>query len=262
MSVTALSPEASPSDDKLVREWKAVRSRLHEAEHRLNSRYAQRKYDGESIDPQEVLRYLAKTYDRAAAMAVKTVTDHDAALGCLKELNIYSRKLLKLSSRLFREVLPREGPHTVQGLTSELRRRLLSRSEHWKAEAHKVARLAERAGARVRNQPAVTLGGSSKEERKPVARQILCTAMDRLCLGAPKLAAKIRAILKRKGETKLKVDRSTVYRIVERSTKHPNAAIRASLMEALQLEGEDAEIVRRELGGSGNPPTSTNSRKN
>jgi len=81
MSVTALSPEASPSDDKLVREWKAVRSRLHEAEHRLNSRYAQRKYDGESIDPQEVLRYLAKTYDRAAAMAVKTVTDHDAALG-------------------------------------------------------------------------------------------------------------------------------------------------------------------------------------
>jgi len=95
-----------------------------------------------------------------------------------------------------------------------------------------------------------------------VAQQILCTAIDRLGLGAPKLAAKIRAILKRKGETKLKVDRSTVYRIVERSTKHPNAAIRASLMEALQLEGEDAEIVRRELGGSGNPPTSTNSRKN
>ena len=137
----------------------------------------------------------------------------------------------------------------------------MSRSEHWKAEAHKVERLAERARARVRNQPTVTLGGSSKEERKPVAQQILCTAMDRLGLGAPKLAAKIWAILKRKGDTKLKVDRSTVYRIVERSTKHPNAAIRASLMEALQLEGEDAEIVRRELGGSGNPPTSRDSRK-
>src|SRR5579864_1944277 len=143
MGVTADSSKAPPSNDKLVREWEEVRSKVHESGHRFNSRYAQLKYSGENIDPQEVLQYLTKTYERTAAMSVKTVTDHDSALGCIKELDAYLKNLLNVSSRLFRQVLPSGS----RALSSELRRRLLSRSEHWKAEAHKVARSAGRARA-------------------------------------------------------------------------------------------------------------------
>jgi hypothetical protein len=268
MAVTTDSSEASPSNDKLMKEWEEFRSRLHESGHRFNSRYAQRMRSGRNISPQAYVQHLAKMYERTAAMTVKTVTDHASALGCVKELDIYLKKSLKLSSQLLREALPRESRNSVRALTFELHRRLLPRSEHWKAEAHNAARLAERAKDKAWNQQRVSSGDHSKDPHESglsvppkgnsVAQQILRSAMERHGLNPPKLAVRIRAILKRKGHNKPKVDRSTTYRILSGQTKRPNPAIKNGLIEALQLEGEDAEIVRLRLGG---PSTSTNSRK-
>lgn len=234
------SSEVSPSGPDLRRQWEEFRSRLHESGHRFNFLYARQKDAGENLDPQEALRYLTKTYERTAAMAVNTVTDHESALACVKELDIFLKKMLKMSSRLLREMLPRESRAASEALCSALRRRLLLRSEHWKAEAHKLAR----------------------KESKPVALRILCAAMGRRGWNEPQLAGKIRANLKRKGETKLKVDRSTVYRILRGKTKKPHPAIRHGLIEALQLEEEDAATVRRELSGTKHAPASkTESKK-
>jgi len=260
--------QTAPSNDKLMKEWEEFRSRLHESEHRFNSRYAQGIRSGRNINPQEYLQHLAKMYERTAAMTVKTVTDHASALECVRELDIYLKESLKLSSQLLREALPRESCNNVRDLTFELHRHLLPRSEHWKAEAYKAARLAERAKDRVRNQQRVSSGDHSQAPQESglsappkgnsVAQQILRTAMERHGLNPPKLAVKIRAILKRKRHDKPKVDRSTMYRILCGLTKRPNPAIRNGLIEALQLEGEDAETVRCRLGA---PSTSTNSKK-
>jgi hypothetical protein len=75
-------------------------------------------------------------YERTAAMAVQTVTDHDSALVCVRELESYLKSLLKAASKLLPEVLLREGRSSSSAFISELRRRLLPRSE----DAHKVAR--------------------------------------------------------------------------------------------------------------------------
>jgi len=47
------------------------------------------------------------------------------------------------------------------------------------------------------------------------------TAMGRQGLTAPKPAAEIQAILRRKRETKLKADRATVYRILDGEARRP-----------------------------------------
>jgi len=49
----------------------------------------------------------------------------------------------------------------------------------------------------------------------------LLAAMHRKGLTAPSLAIQVRALLKQKGMTKLKVDRSTIYRLVCGKVKHP-----------------------------------------
>ena len=133
------SPEVPASDDRILRAWSKVRSGLHESEHRFNSRYAEQYYAGGNADPQEVLDYFVTMYEPAVAMAVKTVTDHESAVACCTELDILLKKTLNVCSRLLREVLPKESPEKVKALCSELRRCLLPRSEHWKAEAHKLA---------------------------------------------------------------------------------------------------------------------------
>ena len=146
-------PKVPPSDDRILLAWSKVRSRLHESEHRFNSRYAERYYAGGNADPQEVLDYFVTMYEPAVAMAVKTVTDHESAVACGTELDLLLKKILNICSRLLREVLPKESPEKVKALCSELRRRLLPRSEHWKAEAHKLAqKIPQTGGASLSNQ--------------------------------------------------------------------------------------------------------------
>jgi hypothetical protein len=227
----------SSSNNQFGPEWEEFCSITAESGHRFNSRYARRKSTGRNPDPEEILQYLTKLYDRTARVAVKRVTDYQSALRCIEGLNAFLKPMLKLSSKLLSECLP---PEKVKTSLATLRLHLLARSEHWKAEAQKRARsLAHRA---------------LRPESKPPASRILIAAMGRLGLNAPQLARKIQTSLKGRGLTRLKVDRATVYRIVHGRTKRPNPAIRNALIEELQLQGEDAATVRRGLSGNGSIP--------
>jgi hypothetical protein len=81
--------------------------------------------------------------------------------------------------------------------------------------------------------------------------QILREAMDQQGLNSPGIARKIQAILKPEKGNRLKVDRTTVYRIVQGRTTRPQPEVREALIKVLGLTGEKASIVRRGLGGTG-----------
>ena len=61
-------------------------------------------------------------------------------------------------------------------------------------------------------------------------------------LNAPSLASKIRVLLRSKGHTKAKVDRSTIYRILSGETISPDPLIWHALVEILRLS--PTECVR------------------
>jgi hypothetical protein len=66
----------------------------------------------------------------------------------------------------------------------------------------------------------------------------LAAAMARNGLNAPQLAHKVRALLQRKGMARIKVDRTTIYRIVQDKTKKPNPAILAAIRDVLNSPAE------------------------
>jgi hypothetical protein len=59
--------------------------------------------------------------------------------------------------------------------------------------------------------------------------------MRRQGLNPPRLALLVQAEIKRRGVTKLKVDRATIYRLVNGQTRHPNPAIRRAVLAVLKL---------------------------
>jgi hypothetical protein len=63
-------------------------------------------------------------------------------------------------------------------------------------------------------------------------------AMRREGLNVPRLTAQVRAVLKAGGEKKLKVDRSTIYRLVNGQTKRPNPTIRRVVLDVLKMPVE------------------------
>jgi hypothetical protein len=85
------------------------------------------------------------------------------------------------------------------------------------------------------------------QAKPPGALEIISEAMIRRSLNVPKLAAEIRALLRRKRVARLKADRATIFRIVCGDTKWPNPALRDALIEVLQLPAAEAEIVRHAL---------------
>ncbi len=255
------SPEVPLSDDRILRAWSKVRSSLHESEHRFNSRYAERYYAGGNADPQEVLDYFVTMYEPAVEMAVKTVTDHESAVACCTELNILLKKTLNVCSRLLREVLPKESPEEVKALCSELRRRLLPRSEHWKAEAHRLAQKIQRTrGTSASDKQTVRGAAPAPAAAEVELRRIIRAAMQQQGLNSPRLAVKMQAILKRTRQAKGTVDQTTVYRILAGKTKRPQPGIINALIEALQFTEEDARLVHREF--CGHPRHPHGSRKN
>ena len=54
----------------------------------------------------------------------------------------------------------------------------------------------------------------------------------------PRLALLVQAEIKRRGVPKLKVDRTTIYRLVNGQTRHPNPTIRSTVLEVLKLSLE------------------------
>ena len=61
----------------------------------------------------------------------------------------------------------------------------------------------------------------------------LLAAMRRQGLNPPQLALLVQAEIKRRGVRKLKVDRATIYRLVNGQTRNPNPAIRRAVMAVL-----------------------------
>ena len=187
-------------------------------------------------------------YERTVAMAVKTVTDHESAVACCTELDILLKKTVNFSSRWLRTVRPHESPEQARALSSELRRRFLPRSEHWKAEAHKLTQKRTR-GSSPSNKQTARESAAPPAVRESAPCRIMRDAMQQQSLNPPQLAMKMQAILKRTRQAKGTVDRTTVYRIVEGKTSRPHPGIVNALIDALQLTEEDATIVHRELCG-------------
>jgi hypothetical protein len=63
----------------------------------------------------------------------------------------------------------------------------------------------------------------------------LLAAMRRQGLNPPQLALLVQAEIKRRRVTKLKVDRTTIYRLVNGKTRHPNPIIRSAVLAVLKL---------------------------
>jgi hypothetical protein len=78
---------------------------------------------------------------------------------------------------------------------------------------------------------------------------ILRRAMEKRGLNPPKLAPALRARLP--SGLQLKIDRSTVYRIITGATTRPQPAIVQALITELCLSGEEAEVVRSGLRSPG-----------
>ena len=85
--------------------------------------------------------------------------------------------------------------------------------------------------------------------RLPTHLQILWEAMGRRGLNPPKLANLIRESLKGGKGSRAKVDRTTVYRILQGTTKKPQPEVREALSRVLELTPEQASIVRLGLQG-------------
>ena len=69
------------------------------------------------------------------------------------------------------------------------------------------------------------------------ANQLLA-AMHRQGLNAPRLALLVGSVLRKRGVTKPKVDRATIYRLVHGKTRRPDPSIRNAVLEVLKLSVE------------------------
>jgi hypothetical protein len=97
---------------------------------------------------------------------------------------------------------------------------------------------------RKRPAPPITVKAAAQSTAHD-ANRIMKTAMDRQGLNPPALAKRVQAAVnrRRKGQKTLKVDRSTVYRIISGETKKPNPAIRNAIIEELKLSPEERSSV-------------------
>ncbi|PWU03907.1 MAG: hypothetical protein C5B51_17960 [Terriglobia bacterium] len=130
------------ADDSLSPDWLEYRSKLHERGHRLDEQYAQQKLKGLQGDPEKNLKYLVNLYDAVAKMLTHNVVNHQSAVKAAEELDAFWKPFLSRSLQVIRSRLPREKRAESKDLLQKLRRQLLPRSSHWKAEAHRRARRA------------------------------------------------------------------------------------------------------------------------
>jgi hypothetical protein len=87
---------------------------------------------------------------------------------------------------------------------------------------------------------------SNPKEPASTAVHVIQKAMRDSGLNPATLATKIRPILRRE-KSRLKADRSTLYRIAEGITKNPGPALVKALIEALQLKLDEAAVLHRDF---------------
>jgi hypothetical protein len=76
---------------------------------------------------------------------------------------------------------------------------------------------------------------------QPKALKFVTKAMEELHLNVPNLTDLVATKLKRQRKT---VDRSTIYRIIDGTTRHPDPATREAIIEILKLPDDQAIEVR------------------
>jgi len=119
-----------PKDPKYA-DWVKYLSTTDEASHRFNS---QRPSVRKTAD------YMARQYSRAAALIIETVTDYASAEQCGQRLDSFAKRVLRMFPKLVSVAVPSHDHLELRKVESQLRERLLRRSEFWKAEAQKAAR--------------------------------------------------------------------------------------------------------------------------
>lgn len=87
--------------------------------------------------------------------------------------------------------------------------------------------------------------GSKSAEDRSVTQETdaedenpLLAAMRRQGLNAPRLALQVKTVLKRRGVTKVKADRTTIYRLLHGKTKRPHPAIWSAVCDVLNLSAK------------------------
>ena len=76
-------------------------------------------------------------YDYFGSITVRTVIDHSSALACSRQLDGCAKRMEKLFPKFLQAGADHIAQDGVRKLGANLYQRLLRRSEHWKAEAHR-----------------------------------------------------------------------------------------------------------------------------
>ena len=115
-----------PRTHPKYRDWLKFLSSIKDAAHRFNS---------EKRSAAEAADYLVGYFDHTARALLETVGDYASALKCGTELdNLVPEFLAWYRAWVRAAALTRSKPSRKE--IDDLRKRLLRRAEHWKAEAH------------------------------------------------------------------------------------------------------------------------------
>ena len=212
--------------------WEEATHHAAIREGRLKSVMSKRAHMAANLDEQMgwLIKLVVLKFDIWAKRGLTVVFCNDDMRSFEEWLIGYAEGWLVLINQTYREFLG------LEELLRRLRLRLIGRVEHWKAEAR------QRVYEHQKN------GEQSGDDEATSVAQILCDAAARQGLRAPDLAQKVRKRLN--PALKLKADRTTIYRILSGETTNPKPAIKNALIDALQLEGEQAEIVRTGLSAA------------
>jgi hypothetical protein len=139
--------------------WQQFLAETHGAGHRYNSK---------SQSPAAKLKYFVKMYAKSGAMMVRTVRDHSSALACGKGLDAGAKNVERFFAKLLQADDDQITQDVVRKLGANLHQRLLRRSEHWKAEAHRTHEALLKQNKR--DIPALALTG---KRRRAIVRKYL-----------------------------------------------------------------------------------------
>jgi hypothetical protein len=205
--------------------WENLLVKGEKASARYRSSYARQRHAA-IPDPQTALGLAIEAFEHNRDAQISLVKDYQSAETCERALKGLMDFCLDWFQRWLVET--RQDEAVARGFTTKLRLELLERLNNAKLRALETAEQ--------------LLAG--KETQVNEGRRILKAAMESQGLNGPELARKARAVLKKQkiGQTK-KVDRSSIYRIVDRTTMNPDPQLKAAIVDILGLSPEQTQAV-------------------
>jgi hypothetical protein len=238
-----LGDNPHPPDSSL---WHGFEQATHEAKRELNSLWSDyTRSNASMVSPSEVLALVLdarlKRLDIVADRMLRIAVAEEKTAQLYEE---WLADLMRAEEKSVLDLVRDQIPYYGEFLNHEaFTQALLLRQQSYKEKCDsKVVRL-------IRARSAASAAAAAPPTTNHL--QLLEEAIHHGGLNAPKLAEKIRALLKPRKGSRLKVDRTTVYRILQGHTKKPQPEVREALIKVLGLTGEGASIVRRGLGGAG-----------